>query len=53
MTYEVDIGVVARGLVGGRAVEVPLAEVGDRLGGAVLEGHGLTTETTVTVNPDV
>lgn len=49
---EVDIRVTTGGLVGGGTVEVPLLQVLDGLDGAV-EGGGLTTDLTITVDPDV
>lgn len=51
-THEENVRVTARGLVGGRTVKVPLFEVGDGRGGLV-NGHGLATHATISVDPDV
>lgn len=52
MTYQKDVRVVTGGLVGGRTVKVPLLQLGHG-GGRLVEGHGLTPETAIAVNPDV
>lgn len=52
-TYEVDIRVVTGSLAGGGTVKVPLLELGDGRGLALLDGHGLTSETSLAVDPDV
>jgi hypothetical protein len=49
---EVDVGVVARSLVGGGAIKVPDAELTD-VGNLFGDGSGLGAETAITVDPDI
>ena len=52
-TYEEDIRVLSRSLVGRGTVKVPFLELGDGSGLSLLDGHGLATHASITVNPDV
>jgi hypothetical protein len=52
-TYEENIRVFSRSLVGRGTVKVPLLEFRNGSGLALGDGHGLATHASIAINPDV